>query len=96
MARYRIAHYPSRDTWLCRSDDGSFYWKESCKASEAHLFPNYRQARAALDSMPDEKLMYGESYKTKCLFMKFYDSKEHFEQEQEYLADRRVLRDWGY
>jgi hypothetical protein len=94
MARYRVAHYPRRNTWLAYKEDGSFYWQEGIKGS--HLFPNYKSARDALDTLPDEKLMYGESYKLRCTFMKFYDSNEHFKQEQEYLYNKRLLRSFGY
>ena len=95
MARYRVAHYPLSGVWLAKNADGSFEWKED-GSKEAYLFPNYKTARAALDTLPDETLMYGESYKRKCLFIKFYDSDEHFKQEQEYLANKRILRSWGY
>jgi hypothetical protein len=97
MARYRLAHYPRRSTWMCKNEDGSFFWYEGDDASKkAHQFDNYKQARAALDSLPDEKLMYGESYKKRVIFMKFYDSDEHYKQEQAYLDNKRTLRSWGY
>jgi hypothetical protein len=97
MARYHIAHFPRSKTWMCKNEDGAFFWYEGDDAyKKAHKFDNYKQARAALDTLPDEKLMYGESYKTKCHFMKSYDSDEQFKQEQAYLENKRTLRSWGY
>lgn len=93
MARYRVSHDLDR-TWITKKADGTFCWAEDYKSAE--LFPNYKAARAALDSMPDEMRLYNESYKRKVRFMKFYDSDEHFKQEQEYLENKRTLRDWGY
>lgn len=96
MARYKIAHYPKSQTWLCEID-GKYQWYTGEDAvRKAHRFQNYKEARAALDTLPDEILMYGESYKMKCHFMKFYDSDEHFKQEMQHLRDKRLLRSWGY
>ena len=90
MARYRIAHDLDR-TWLTKQPDGSFHWAPNYEAAE--LFPNYRKARAALETVPVEKRMYGFPYKP--LFMKFYDSEQHREQEEAYKANLKLLRDWG-
>lgn len=96
MARYHISHYPRRNTWLCEID-GKYQWYTGLDAyKKSYRFPNYKEARAALDTLPDEKLMYGESYKMKCYFMKSYDSDEHFKQEMQHLRDKRLLRDFGY
>lgn len=96
MARYHISHYPKHNTWLCKTGT-QFYWYTGEDAHrKAHRFQNYKEARAALDTLPDEKLMYGESYKMKCHFMKSYDSAEHFKNEMESIRSRRLLRSWGY
>jgi hypothetical protein len=82
---------------MCKNEDGTFFWYTGEDAiKKSHLFQNYKEAKAALDSLPDEKLMYNESYKKKCTFMKFYDNDEHYKREQAYLEDKRVLRSWGY
>lgn len=95
MARYRVSHAVTRNTWIHKNPDGTFRWDEGSK--QAELFPNYKTAKAALDSLPIEKLMYNVDYRTKCTFMKFYDSDEHYKQEQAYyLENKRLLRDWGY
>lgn len=95
MARYRVGHDIGAG-WIARRDDGTFYWSGDSSTKSAHLFPNYRTAKEALDSMPDEKRSYGESYRGKVHFMRFYDSDEHFEREQAYLAEKRQLREWGH
>lgn len=91
MARYKIAHDLDR-TWVSKDEYGFYYWGDSY--SSATLFPNYKAAKTALETLPVEKRMYGFPYKP--LFMKFYDSGEHFKQEQEYLSNKRILRDMGY
>lgn len=92
MARYRISHDLDR-TWIGKKPDGTYHWVDY---KNAFLFPNYKAAKEALYSMPDERRMYGESFRTKVHYMKFYDSDEHFKQEQAYLENKRVLRSWGY
>lgn len=86
MARYKIAHDLNR-TWLCRDGNG-FKWGDY---ENATLFPNYKEAKRALDTMPEERRMYNAPYKP--AFMKFYDSEKHLEQEREYLKIKRFYRD---
>lgn len=92
MAKYRVSHDIDR-TWICRDPDGKYTWG---LLKDAVLFPNYRTAKAALDSMPDEKRMYNELYRKRCYFMKFYDSVEDMRREDEYKANKRLLESWGY
>lgn len=95
MARYQVAHDLDR-TWICRLEDGTFYWGSEGSSKGAHLFPNFKAAKAALDSLPDEKRMYGFSYRQRVSFMKSYDSDEHFEREMADRDSRRFLRNAGY
>ena len=95
MARYRVGHDLDR-TWICKADDGSFYWGNPKSLKDSVLFPNYQAAKAALESLPDETRMYGVSYRRKVMFMKFYDSEEHREREEEARKTRRFLRNAGY
>lgn len=96
MARYRVSHDIDRDTWIAKNPDGTFRWATGEGYKAAHLFPNYKAARAALDSLPEEKRMYNESYKKRVHFMKFYDNEEHMKREDAYRENKRILRDWGH
>jgi hypothetical protein len=89
MARYRIAHDLDR-TWLSKKEDGTFFWGEY---EGCELFPNYKKAKEALDSVPVEMRMYNTPYKPR--FMKFYDSEEHRKKEEAYRDNMRLLRAWG-
>lgn len=89
MARYRIAHDVDR-TWLCWDDQTQkYFWGLYASAS---LFLNYKDARAALDTMSVEKRIYGFPYEPK--FMKFYDNDDHYKRENEYLANKRLQSSW--
>ena len=91
MARYRIAHDLDH-TWLRYDETNQIYfWGEGYES--AKLFSNYKEARAALETVEVEKRCYGFPYKP--TFMKFYDSDEHRAKEEKYLENKKLLRDWG-
>lgn len=66
MARYKVAHDLDR-TWVGRGPNGEWAW---VPYERAFKFSNYFKAREAVDSMPDEKRVYGFSYKQRINFMK--------------------------
>lgn len=97
MAQYRVAHDLDRDSWINLTTDSDREVKYAWGPYETrYTFPNYQSARAALDSLPDEKRMYGESYKKRVKFMKHWDSSAEMEREMRYLDNKRLLRNWGY
>lgn len=66
MARYKVVHDLHR-TWICKNKDETYYWGPY---ENSFKFQNYFKAKAAVDSLPDEKRMYGESYKKRIHYMK--------------------------
>lgn len=66
MARYKVGHDLDR-TFIGKGENGNWDW---VPYAQAFKFANYFRAKEALLSMPDEKRMYGFSYRPKCIFMK--------------------------
>lgn len=94
MARYRLFHPFSPRTWVCENPDGSYSWREVKNFKESKLFPNFKAAKAAFDSMPIEYAMYHDPIKPH--YMKFFDSPEQREREEKYQENMRLLRQWGH
>lgn len=84
MARYEISHDLDKK-WICEKDN-AFYWGDR---KDVYRFSNYKKALEAVLSLPDEKRMYGVSYRTRIHYMKFHDSEEHRKSEARYLEAKR-------